>query len=65
MSHTLAARCTTCGALDDTPCPECGTSSAATHGVTDQRPWTSEPESDGYVHEWHPECVPARPEETK
>lgn len=55
MSHTFAARCTICGALDDKRCPECGTSSAVTHGIADQRPWRHVAD-DGYVHEWHPEC---------
>ena len=59
MSHTLAARCTVCGVTDDAPCPECGTSSAATHGVAEQKPWKSAPDpNDGYVHQWHPDCLP-------
>lgn len=58
MSHTLAARCTICGQIDDCICPECGTPSSTTHGVTDQKPWTGTPDpNDGYVHEWHPECA--------
>jgi hypothetical protein len=57
MSHTYAARCTVCGEVDDWTCPECGTPSSTTHGITDQRPWTSPAASGGYVHEWHPECL--------
>lgn len=58
MSHTLASRCTVCGAVDDTPCPECRTSSARTHGVADQRPFTSDlVYTDGTRHEWHPGCL--------
>lgn len=57
MSHTLAARCTTCGITDDDMCPECRTSSAETHGIADQKPWRHVM-ADGYVHEWHPDCIP-------
>lgn len=57
MSHTYALRCNVCGEVDDPMCPECGTPSSTTHGITDQHPWTSDPAVDGYVHEWHPECI--------
>lgn len=56
MSHTLAARCTICGVMEDNPCPECRTSSADIHGFTDQNPWRHV-SPDGYVHEWHPDCI--------
>lgn len=58
MSHTYAARCTVCSVTDDPTCPECGTSSAATHGVTNQRPF-SVPVDDDYTHEWHLRCLEA------
>ena len=65
MSHTFAARCTVCGRIDDPMCPECGTPSSDTHGTTTQRPYHQRL-ADGYVHEWHPACVPTthRPEES-
>lgn len=56
MSHTYAAHCTACGSVDDIPCPECGTSSAKTHGTTNQKPFRHVA-TDGYVHEWHPDCI--------
>jgi uncharacterized OB-fold protein len=63
MSHLLAARCTVCGAVDDPPCPECPGVNGSTHGITHQRPWRHVAD-DGYVHEWHPDCVPPPTEET-
>lgn len=60
MSHLFAARCTVCGVTDDPPCPECGTPAARTHGTTHQKPYRSVA-ADGYVHEWHPNCVPPPP----
>lgn len=56
MSHLLAARCTVCGVVDDPMCPECGTPASDTHGTADQRPYRHVA-NDGYVHEWHPDCV--------
>lgn len=58
MSHLFAARCTICRHVDDPICPDCGTPSSTAHGTTDQRPWTNPPAADGYVHEWHPDCIP-------
>lgn len=55
MSHIPAIRCTTCGVVDDPRCPECGTP-ASFHGTTDQKPFRVQGE--GYVHQWHPDCIP-------
>lgn len=60
MSHSPASRCTVCGAVEDTTCPECRTSSLSTHGLADVRPFTSDLiYADGSRHEWHPQCLPA------
>lgn len=56
MSHVLAARCTVCGVVDDTPCPECPGASGSSHGTTHQRPFHIVAR-DGYVHAWHAECA--------
>jgi len=57
MSHTMASKCTVCGAVEDHMCPECRTSSAATHGTAKQAPWRHVMSS-GFVYQWHPDCLP-------
>lgn len=56
MSHLLAAQCVNCGEVDDTPCPECPGKMASSHGTAYQKPF-KRVMKDGYVHEFHPDCL--------
>jgi len=44
------------GVVDDEPCPECPGLTGADHGTADQAPFHTV-FSDGYVHEWHADCL--------